>query len=159
MKFLKNSFREDHQILHSYREQLTSQVCWIASDWLQNKMQLQIETAEKCVKRSDRPNRRNIRPLFNLESPIFCTNIHAANLYSDTAYEVASYFRSTFIEVHKKRPKMPPPAALVRISRQLFKRGSRNCLSLSRTVSHIYLPDIAWLAAFGRLQIAIEYCV
>ena len=61
-------------------------------------------------------------------------------------------------ECLKKRSKMPPQTALGGISRERFKRGSRNLTRLSRTTAPINLPQMTSLAVFGRLKNAIKYC-
>ena len=53
-------------------------------------------------------------PLFHIESPHF-PHIHADLLYSHIGYNVITYFRSVYIEVRKKRPKMPTPTTFGRI--------------------------------------------
>ena len=54
---------------------------------------------------------------------------------------------------------MPTPTTLVRISRDRFRRGSRNFTNLSETASLINQPDMTSLSASGRLQNPIEYCI
>ena len=53
---------------------------------------------------------------------------------------------------------MPPPAASCRISRERFKRGSRNFTSISGTYGPTNLPDMTLLASCSRLQKVIIYC-
>ena len=52
---------------------------------------------------------------------------------------------------------MPPPTASGGISREQFKRGSRQFTRVSWTISPTNLLDMTSLASSGRLQIAIKY--
>ena len=76
----------------------------------------QLNTVQKCVIWIQSAKNRIIRSLFNKESPNVNQTIHADLVYSRTGYDITSYFRSAFIEVRKKTPKMSPPTALGRTS-------------------------------------------
>ena len=53
---------------------------------------------------------------------------------------------------------MSRPTALGGISRERFKRGPRNLISLSSAIGPTNLPDMTSLTDSGRLQKAIKYC-
>ena len=74
--------------------------------------------------------------------------------------DVTNYFRSEAIDVRKMAENDASDGfeALSGISRERFKRGSRNSTSLSRTVGPINVPHITSLGGSGRLQNTIEYC-
>ena len=82
---------------------------------------------------------QNIRPIITT----FDTYTHTDALNSHTGYGVSGYFQLATIEVFflKKPLKMPPRTASGRISRERFKRGSRNFENLSPTIGPTKVTD------------------
>ena len=95
------------------------------------------------------------RERFDPESQNFSTNVYTNKIYHNTGYDVTICFRSEGIL--NILSKMPPPTASGTISREKFKRGSRNFTDLSGTIGPTNLPDMASLAVSGR-QNLIKYC-
>ena len=86
-------------------------------------------------------------------------DIQANLVYSPTRYDVASYFRSAFMEVREeKRLKMSPLTASGQISGTRYMRESRNFTHLLGTAILTNLPDMTSPPASDRLQNAIQYC-
>ena len=100
---------------------------------------------------------RIFRERFDLESQNFTRAfIPAGPTYHHTGYDVANYFRPNIIL--RKSSKMPPPTASGGISRERFKRGSRNFTAFSGTIGPTSIPDMTSLALSGRLQNVFKYC-
>ena len=86
----------------------------------------------------------------------FYTDIHFDQPYIHTGYDITNYNSRQLLR--KKTAKMLLPTTAGGISREGFKRGSRNFTGLSGTIGLTNLPDMTSLAISGWLQNAIKYC-
>ena len=118
---------------------------------------IQLNNAQKCANRVGWTKNRIIRPPFNLESPKLAGTSRPTRSKSITDMTLPAV-SDRHLSKFEKRPKMPHPTALGRISPEGVKRGSRNFMHLSGTASHRNQPDMPSLDSSSRIQNAIKYC-